>query len=102
MSCCSTHTAEDKFEPYQLRALYIRQISKFAQMGIFGQALNVFKEVSLYLTVRGKLPQESKLPQSAINYLMPSIGCNAISFKNLIGVPCLCEFTWLQVSQRVT
>jgi len=62
MSCCSTHTAEDKLEPYQLRALYIRQISKFAQMGIFGQALNVFKEVSLHLTVRGKLPQERKLP----------------------------------------
>lgn len=47
MSCCSTHTDEDKLEPYQLRALYIRQISSFAQTGIFGQALNVFKEVSL-------------------------------------------------------
>lgn len=45
MSCCSTHTAEDKLEPYQLRAVYIRQISRLAQTGIFGQALNVFKEV---------------------------------------------------------
>lgn len=50
MSCCSTDTAEDKLEPYQLRALYIRQISRFAQKGTFGQALNVFKEVSLCLS----------------------------------------------------
>lgn len=50
MSCCSTDIAEDKLEPYQLRALYIRQISRFAQKGTFGQALNVFKEVSLCLS----------------------------------------------------
>lgn len=68
MACCPTLTAEDKLEPYQLRALYIRQISKFAQTGIFGQALNVFKEVSLCLIViksslvRGELTQERKLP----------------------------------------
>lgn len=49
MSCCSGNTAEDKLEPYQLRALYIRQISRLAQKGIFGQAVNVFKEVCLLL-----------------------------------------------------
>lgn len=47
MSCCSTHTAEARLEPYQLRALYIRQICRFAHMGIFREALNVFKEVSM-------------------------------------------------------
>lgn len=54
MSCCSTNTAEDKLEPYQLRVLYIRQISRSAQKGIFGQAVNVYKEVCFWL-VRWKV-----------------------------------------------
>ena len=49
MSCCSAKTAEDELEPYDLRAQYIRQIQRLAQKGIFGQAVNVFKEVSLCL-----------------------------------------------------
>ena len=48
MSCCSANTT-DKLEPYELRALYIRQIQRLSQMGIFGQAVNVFKEVGLGL-----------------------------------------------------
>ena len=38
---------EDKLEPYELRALYIRQIQRLSQKGIFGQAVNVFREVGL-------------------------------------------------------
>lgn len=45
MSCCSAKTMEDKLEPYELRALYIKQIQRLARKGIFGQAVYVFKEV---------------------------------------------------------
>ncbi|XP_020616512.1 uncharacterized protein LOC110054523 [Orbicella faveolata] len=64
MACCPTLTAEDKLEPYQLRALYIRQISKFAQTGIFGQALNVFKEISNNLGVNASTKRLSNLAVS--------------------------------------
>ena len=47
MSCCSSSSVQDQLQPYQLRAHYIRQISRLSQKGISGQAINVFKEVSL-------------------------------------------------------
>lgn len=47
MSCCSAKTMDDKLEPYELRALYIRQIQRLSQKEIFGQAVNVFREVGL-------------------------------------------------------
>ena len=111
MSCCSTHTAEDTLEPYQLRALYIRQISRFAQTGLFGQALNVFKEVSLCLIViklisSWKVTAREKTTLVPLSYLMTFIGCNAICYfavlQNSNGIICLFEFTWLHVSKRFT
>lgn len=47
MSCCSARTIEDTLEPYELRARYISQIQRLSQKGLFGQAVHVFKEVSL-------------------------------------------------------
>ena len=86
MSCCSTHVAEDKLEPYQLRALYIRQISKYAHMGIFGQALNVFKEVSLHLVVINLISswEVTAITLVPLSYLMPAIGCNAICYFEVL------------------
>ena len=98
MSCCSTETAEDKLEPYQLRALYIRQISRFAQKGIFGQALNVFKEVGLclcfclclclllmlkvsFLISSREVTATKKTTLVSLNYLTTSIGWNAICYS---------------------
>ena len=45
MSCCAAKTAEDRLEPYELRTLYVRQIKRLAQRGLFGQAISVFREV---------------------------------------------------------
>ena len=46
MSCCAAKAAEDRLEPYELRTLYVRQIKRLAQRGLFGQAISVFREVS--------------------------------------------------------
>ena len=54
MSCCSSDSVRDKLQPYQLRTLYVRQIARLSQKGIFGEAINVFKEVSLDLLIANK------------------------------------------------
>ncbi|CAH3014174.1 unnamed protein product [Porites evermanni] len=51
MSCCAAKTAEDRLEPYELRTLYVRQIKRLAQRGLFGQAISVFRELSKNLGV---------------------------------------------------
>lgn len=46
MSCCSAKTIEDKLQPYELRSMYICQIRRLCKKGIFGEAINVFRQVS--------------------------------------------------------
>ena len=48
MSCCSAKTIEDKLQPYELRSMYICQIRRLCKKGLFGEAINVFREVSLH------------------------------------------------------
>lgn len=48
MSCCSAKTIEDKLQPYELRSMYICQIRRLCKKGVFGEAINVFREVSLH------------------------------------------------------
>lgn len=48
MSCCSAKTIEDKLQPYELRSMYICQIRRLCKKGVFGEAINVFREVNLH------------------------------------------------------
>ena len=88
MSCCSAKTAVDKLEPFALRAHYIRQIQRLAQKGIFGQAVNVFREVCLLFSFASIYMTHSlnSFPSHALgmtyNYVDSHVLHRTIEFRN--------------------
>ncbi|XP_015752602.1 PREDICTED: uncharacterized protein LOC107332383 [Acropora digitifera] len=61
MSCCSAKTIEDKLQPYELRSMYICQIRRLCKKGVFGEAINVFRELSSNLGVTSGRKRLSRL-----------------------------------------